>query len=139
MDSRHVLWTPNHPWVDFMPLLYGEAVGPVTFISQNRSAYVINPGESWWRRETVLEFNRWSYDGVRLPLLQVLCATSCGLVLWYAADYEDFAATTPIVLVVAGELLADAIDVTNVSRPSGHPLTRCHAPYCERRRMRHPL
>lgn len=134
MISR-ALWRRGQPWVDFRPLLEGEAIGAVSFVSVNRSLYVVNAAEGWFRRSAGDKSNPFRSDGSRRDILELVTATPCGLRMRWGSGDREFISTTEIDAVFAGELDAGPDDVIATdsvgSAAAGHPAMPCGAMNCE--------
>lgn len=104
MSSR-ALWSAGDKWTDFRPLLAGEVATPTSFVSINRTVYVIDAANGWFRRATEHTWNVWRSDNAERALLDIDAATPCGLRLrWGRRDLGEFVSTTPIIAVFAGDI-----------------------------------
>lgn len=139
MSTNPALWTYGDKWVDFRPLLRGEAIGPISFVSVNRSLYLVDAAAGWFRRATSVGWNAWSTDGTNRVLHCIETASACGLRLqWGRAEFGEFTSTTSLIAVFAGELTAvEDCELPEVSFdewrcPDGHPAHHCGAMNCDR-------
>ncbi len=135
MTSRP-LWRGGDPWVDFRPLLQGEAAGPVSFVSVNRTVYVVDVASNTYLRARAESWNSWRDDGHHRRLQEVVAATPCGLrVRWGRAEFGEYTSTTRIIAVFAGKVteLPDTDLLENATANwsgDGHPVAFCGAIYC---------
>lgn len=131
-----LLWHGGDPWLDFRVLLTGEASGPITFVSVNRTVYVVDVTESTYLRARAESWNTWLDDGHPRVLQELVAATPCGLRLrWGRAAFGEYTSTTRIVAVFAGKMTelpdADVLDEGNRNwTPVAHPVESCGAMYC---------
>ncbi len=134
--NSSLLWRGGDPWVDFKTLLVGEAQGPVTFISVNRTVYVVDMTEGTYLRARAESWNTWFDDGHPRVLRELVAATPCGLRLrWGRADFGEYTSTTRIIAVFAGKVTelpdVDVLkDGTLDWSAEDHPLESCGAMYC---------
>jgi hypothetical protein len=140
--TSRALWTYGEKWQDFRPLLLGESLGPASFVSVNRSLYVVNATERWFRRATAVGWNTWSSDGSKRELRHIETASPCGLRMqWGRAAFGEFVSTTAIIAVFAGEVAEldnDALPDVSFDQwlcPTGHPQAHCGAMNCTHGRV----
>lgn len=137
MASR-VLWSAGDGWADFKTLLAGEGSGPVSFVTINRTLYVVNAAEGWYRRSTQQGWNTWASDNQERCLLAIAAATPCGLRMRWGRGIGEFTSTTPVITVIAGDLTEldtdelPEIDWNNWSI-TDHPNEDCGTLNCENR------
>lgn len=124
-----LLWQLGDMWADLSSFV--EA--PVTVVTANGTATLLNAGEGWSCRVPLNGGHTLVGDSTRVPLATIAVATSCGLVI--RGDTADSARmTTNVALVIEGlhsdwqKLARWPLDGTwNVA---GHPERPCGAAYC---------
>ncbi len=137
--SRRPLWTIGDDWADFKTLLAGEASGPVSFVTINRTIYVVDAANARFCRTTHEAWNTWASDDISRSLLDIVAATPCGLRMRWGRGVGEFVSTTPVIAVYAGnlsELSADELPLVDWDEwePRDHPRDDCGAMNCVRRR-----
>jgi hypothetical protein len=127
-----VLWRVGDAWQDFQPLAQ-----PVTVVTRNLSAMLIDPLKGWTIRIPAGSRRSMFKDHQRRPLA-ILVATSCGVVV-RGADPAEWHASTRVRLLLRGlhERWADQLAATGAQLPAAeawnghtHPAGACGAVYC---------
>lgn len=130
------LWRGGDPWVDFRVLLEGEANGPATFVSVNRSIYIVDMAAGTYLRLRAEDWNTWVDDGRPRRLHELVAATPCGLRLrWGRPEFGEYTSTTRIIAVFVGRLTQlpefDLLEDATIAWTSeAHPVEFCGAMYC---------
>lgn len=129
MSEPLVIWRRGDRWADLRPLL----LRPVTAVTTNGTAHLINVTEGWSCRLPLAGGHWMVGDLERLPLSSISVATSCGITS-HGVEAGSWHATTKVAYLIDGLRPDWATYVewppAEPWNPAGHPDRSCGAAHC---------
>jgi hypothetical protein len=134
--NRSLIWVAGDPWRD---LTREVSEQPVTIVTRNRTARLLNLAEGWQERVPLHGGHVVAADGDRQSLAFVEFASPCGVLTWTVEGHWHV--TTPVVAVLVGldAGWATSTEAKHAQRrlvtgpsPANHPESDCPVAYCIR-------